>query len=509
MANWYASSVAYTAVTAWSAGQVVAVGALRRQLAAPAVNNERVFRCTTAGTTGGAEPAWVLTKGATTNDNTAVWTEVTGNATYGWTAAHARLFNAFAWNASGDNIFLSSDHAETQATSNALSTGANDFNTTRIISVNRAGSVPPVAADVLAGATITTTGASPISIDGTCYYYGVTFNVGSGANQADLTFNGSRVQNFDRCNFNLNTTVTSTTLRMGPDYGQRSRLNWNNCTVFYGVSGIGVYANSGYNFKWTNDTSVGYAVTGGLTGYQVLPCSGSYAGLMEYRGLDLSNLTGTIINSVPGHFCRFVNCKLPVGVAVASWSSGNCGAEVPYVDVIGCNTGSVIERNERYHLSGELKTETTIKRTGGASDGATGYSWRIESLLYFNDREVPFESFEGTLWNTAVGLPKTLTVHLVNDGVTLTNDDVWLEVEYLNSGSFTTIAKASSRLPLLGAASNLPASTETWTTTGLTTPVKQALSVTFTPLLAGPIRYKVVIGKKQQVFYACPKAEIA
>jgi len=41
------------------------------------VSTNKIFRCTTAGTTGSSEPTWVTTAGATTSDNTAVWTEAT------------------------------------------------------------------------------------------------------------------------------------------------------------------------------------------------------------------------------------------------------------------------------------------------------------------------------------------------------------------------------------------------------------------------------------------------
>src|SRR5437868_461152 len=120
MANWYVSSVGWTNVTAWAASTAYSVGNIRRQLASPAVGNERVWRCTTAGTSGSSEPPWTLTAGSTTSDNSVVWTEITGQETYqgtSWAAPHARLKNAFAsgWAVAADTVFVSSDHAETQS----------------------------------------------------------------------------------------------------------------------------------------------------------------------------------------------------------------------------------------------------------------------------------------------------------------------------------------------------------------------------------------------------------
>jgi hypothetical protein len=47
------------------------------QYTVPATLNGRMYKCTTAGTTGSGEPTWPTTAGGTVTDGTAVWTEQT------------------------------------------------------------------------------------------------------------------------------------------------------------------------------------------------------------------------------------------------------------------------------------------------------------------------------------------------------------------------------------------------------------------------------------------------
>lgn len=60
----YSSSIRSAAV---SAGDTVI----------PTTPNGRLYRCTTAGTTGAGEPTWPMTDAGTVTDGTAVWTEMT------------------------------------------------------------------------------------------------------------------------------------------------------------------------------------------------------------------------------------------------------------------------------------------------------------------------------------------------------------------------------------------------------------------------------------------------
>lgn len=73
------SSTGYYAVTQWATAAVTAAGAVRRQLAAPAVGSERIFIAIVAGITHATtEPTWTVTRGAKTTDNTVTWQEATG-----------------------------------------------------------------------------------------------------------------------------------------------------------------------------------------------------------------------------------------------------------------------------------------------------------------------------------------------------------------------------------------------------------------------------------------------
>lgn len=94
---WYVKdngTVGWSAVTPWSAGATIAAGTFVRQLAFVA-GNERCFVALTAGTTGGTEPTWIVTRGAKTTDNTVTWQECTGAA-----GPNGDLINCPSWVAS-------------------------------------------------------------------------------------------------------------------------------------------------------------------------------------------------------------------------------------------------------------------------------------------------------------------------------------------------------------------------------------------------------------------------
>jgi ABC-type phosphate transport system substrate-binding protein len=129
---------------------------------------------------------------------------------------------------------------------------------------------------------------------------------------------------------------------------------------------------------------------------------------------------------------------------------------------------------------------------------------------------VRLESPEIVKWNDTVGSAQTCTVEIVHDSQgsgtssAFTDAEVWLEIQYLGTsgvplGSVLTDAKAD----VLATAADQASSAVTWTTTGLTTPLKQKVAVTFTAQEIGFIHAKVVLAKASAVCYVDPKLTVA
>jgi hypothetical protein len=426
-----------------------------------------------------------------------------------WAKAATTLATAVTGAAAGDYFFIASDHAESTAAAVSWTFTGTAASPCRFISVNRAGSVPPVAADILAGASISTTGNSSITFNGTGsnYFNGISFNAGVGATgtASIIVANSSNAfQVFDNCSLNLASTGTSSRITFGNNAQCAAELS-NSTQSFSSVSqGITV---SG-TLKWTNRPGSA-AVTGATIPTTLFLLGGNQVDVL-LSGLDLSAFgSGKTLfaNAVGQPDTRILNCKLGASVTIAATPAQ---ANSDGVKVIGSHSAGNVRRDELYAYQGTLTTETTIVRTAGATDGVTPFSWKVVTTAS-PERMFPFRTFSGSLWNDATGSAKTLTIHTVTDNVTLTDAEIWVEVDYLGSSAapvVTTVVDANATL-LSTPANQASDSGEAWTTTGLTTPVKQKLEVTFTPQMAGPIRWRVLVAKPSTTVYIDPNADLS
>jgi hypothetical protein len=421
-----------------------------------------------------------------------------------WANAYVTLKAAAeaAGTAAGDSIWVSQDHAET--TGSALSV---TFKNTAaapgtVACVSRAGSVPPVAADLATTATVTTTGASTMTLNGgTTYIYGITFSTGSGA--VNSAFTAASTNNtaiyFKNCTLiKAGTTGTSAFVFAAAAAG---RIWLDNVKFGFGVVGDSINIR-GYCSWFNTPTS---ALSGAVVPTSLIATS-TATGNLVVDDVDLSAFTGTLVNNASGLSAQhtFINCKLAPGVVVVGGSVSQVGDAV--AALINCDSGATNYRTEKYAYTATQTTETTIVRTGGASDGTTPISWKIVTTANAKPN-FPFECLPITVWSDTTGA-KTVSIYGYWDNAAVpNNDDIWIEVDYLGSaatplGTLATSGKAS----FLATNGAIPSDTSTWGGGDTTTRFK--MSATLTTALKGPITVRVKVAAATKTFYVDPKIEI-
>lgn len=525
MANWYCSTVGWSAVTIWAAVTAYNVGDLRRQTAALGtltVGNERVFRCTTAGTSGAVEPAWVLTKGATTTENVGttnvpVWTEVTGNETYNATtfaAPHARLQTACksGWPAAGDTIFVAADHAETQAAAMTIAGVGTIASPLRVVCIAATHSSTPVAADLAITATCTTTAGNAITITGSMYCYGVLFTSGSGANTVPMTLNasGADLMIFDNCTLKLGGTSGGNILIAGtaPVTANAQRMELRNCIMNFSAAGSWLAPRS-MDFLWDGGSLAGTAPT------NLLVNSGNTMGfsLVEIRNVDLSGIGASkflvnLGNATTNYKIKFVNCKLSASLGGVTTGTITGPNQYPVDLITSDSTANVVVREEHYAYSGSMVQDTTNFRTGGASDGTTSKAWKVVTVSGAN-RIYPFFCPDIYQWVNSTG-SKTISVYCANNSsVTAQDLDIGFELEYMGSsasplGTYDSTTPAA--LGLISTGTNWATDSSTW---GGSTTTKQVMTKTVTVNQKGWVRVRPYVSKASFTVWIDPLITVA
>ena len=431
-----------------------------------------------------------------------VWSGAGGAATGAdWTNAYLTVAAALTAKAAGDVFFVAHDHAEAPAAATAINwtSPGTEVNSCRIYCVNRAGSVPPVAADLRNTATFTTQTTGGFSFTGSVSEcYGINLNAGTVANLAVITLGqASRSWRFVNCKFNLVTTHASGRINCGLVGG--GSYIFEDCTFQFAAVGQAIVPAGRAVFR----NSAGAALIAGAT----IPTSlfaPSTAASFLVEGVDFSAVAAgkSLVNVATAQpiSAVFKDCKLhPSGAIIAGSHTGAGGMQTT---LIRCDSADTNYRTEHFTHSGSQFTETAIVRSGGASDGATPIAWRIVTST-MAIAAMPFECLPISVWNETIGSPITVTVEGIwGTGVVPTNAEIWMDVEYLGSSGYPLGLRATSgRASLLETASNIPAGSGTWG--GSTT--KFAMSVTVTPQEKGPITVYVKAAKSASTFYIDPK----
>ena len=428
-----------------------------------------------------------------------------------WALAKATLAGASAVDAAGDRIFVSQAHAETSVAAITFAGAGINSNPVQLLCGNDAAE-PPTALAITA--SITTTNA--ITINGALYAYGITFISGSAiALNNDDT---SRDQTYEGCSFQITNTGSAGQFFLNGTGNALLSNHLLNCTFKQaGASNLIVLYG---NVRINGGSFVSGTVSPTVLFSMPIDRTASYS---VTTGLDLTNLAATVNIFAAGassgmHVIR--NCKLPAAWSGSLLSAGVVGKGVRF-EMHNCDSANTNYRLWVEDYAGSTKSETTVVRTSGASDGTTPLAWKMVTSANSRYRSSTLESPEIVVWNDTAGAAKTITVEFVHDtnvvggqgagaAFAFQNDEVWLEAFFLGNTLFPLATFiSSSKATVLAAAANIASSSVAWTTTGLTTPVKQSLSMTFTPQQKGFIICRVVMAKAAKTIYVDPLVTVA
>jgi hypothetical protein len=218
-----------------------------------------------------------------------------------------------------------------------------------------------------------------------------------------------------------------------------------------------------------------------------------------------SGQRSTFRNSTSGNQIVVLrDCKLP-GSWTGSLNSGTPGFGAVY-EMINCDSGDTHYRYRKATAFGTVQEETTIVRSGGASDGTTPVSYKHVTNANAQKPNQSLEAQELAKWNATIG-SVTITVSFLHDSLTnLKSDEIWMDAMYLGTSGVPLGTWTTSQVDALTAGSDCTSDAgSSWTTTGMTHPNKQSLSLTFTAAEEGYIYATVRVGKASYTVYVDPK----
>lgn len=266
-------------------------------------------------------------------------------------------------------------------------------------------------------------------------------------------------------------------------------------------------------FRWRNTVNA----LGGSTAIPtalIVPQASGNPGDVVLEGIDLSAMGAgkALVNVGADNVFTFLSrgVKLGSGCALTTGTVPGQGA----AQIIAIATGASGAPHQAYQLQGqgEIQDSTVNYRSGGATHNDTPWSVKMTTFTGMSKWYSPLRLLLPMHVNVAtIGAQKTITVHFIHDSLTdLTNADIWLEGMYFSEtgsplGSFVHDGTADILAP--GVAQD--ASTESWTTSGITNVRKQKLAISFTPQLKGYVALNVYLAKDGYTVWVCPKPVVS
>jgi hypothetical protein len=477
-----------------------------------------VWECTTAGTSAGANPSWpfsvtadvtTITSGGATF--TARKAGYSSGSTMNWSFAHPYL--NYMWglgNIDGSSrLLVSNNHNESVSSSITLdvSSGYSQNNSLQVLCVNDSATPP----------TTLTTGAvfraNAITFDHWFHCYGIRFESATGGISGNIS--GSRLL-FEKCQFVIDHATSTSIIAIAGGTVDAFEAIFIECDFRFGHASQGiVQASPHVNLTFIRCT----LLSGGTAPTYFLSYSGGMgggqAGKLFVDGFDFSNgaqgmyLIGGTSAYASGSFLAKIN-----GVKFPSGWTGAIVSSDPYVairiDAYAYGTGANPQKRLRKEAFGSVESETTIVRTGGASDGEVPISWKMVTTANAQYYRLWLTSDDIVIRNDVVNSSLMVTVHFVHDSATaLTDKDIWMDILYpKNSGDNLRGVVTSRQVNVLASTWDYESSNAVWTGHSFSNENKQKMAVLVTPQQAGPLIVQVRVAKASKTLYVCPRVEV-
>lgn len=411
-----------------------------------------------------------------------------------WATAKATIPGARAVAAAGDWIFVSQAHAEALAATTVLTFAGTVANPIYIVCVND-GATPATTLANTATVTLTGSGVS-LQMTGSLHVHGISFiNNGTGGSGIWLS-GGLHKQIWTECSFQINST-TASSIFINSASTTTGDILWRKCTIKFGNVASAIVTNASL-FRWEE----GSVLSGSANANGLLNMGSTRCNPVELFGVDFSNFGAGFNFLQAGAIARLLarQCRTP-----ASWTgsihSGTMTNPSSGEVFLGDN-GDTNYRRRKQDSCGDLREETVIVKTGGATDGTTPQSWKTTTTANANRATGRFTSFDLNEWNATAGTPITLKVDMLRDNVAdLTTADVALEVGYFGTSGNPLGVLASTAASVLDAGTAYTSSGATWTTTGMSNPNEQIMSLTITPAKSGPMWARIVVTRGSDTIY--------
>lgn len=463
-----------------------------------------VYECTTAGTSHATtEPTWPTSGTVADGPDTLVWTCRSPNDGT-WDNASCCLWYVLAYSAiaAGDFVYIHNAHSEAinqGAIYQAMKGSATANGPIKIYCVNKADD------SLSTGAIVRSTSPNyGFNFYGFVYSYGINYITA----KANVIPNTALETNwvFDGGGTTVLTLETNANpIAVGSQNVFTSLILKNAILNFAIVSSLFQHR-YGATFKWEGGS---LTAANGLTRL-FGPFEAGSRVTVTVRDVDLTAVgkagtpTSLVSLSDANYDVLFERCKIPAvanfAITSGAWSFPNSGK----VRLHHCSADNKTYDFYESCYEGTIEDETTIVRTGGASDGVTPQSWKMISSANTVDNINGLVSPPIVGWTDST-TEKTFTVEGIYDSLTnLQDDEIWLEFEYPANNTDGLGGIAKDKCAILGTPADQTASTVDWTTTGITNVNKFKLSVTVTPGKAGPITARVCLAKASTTVYIDP-----